>query len=72
MAISRGTIVFFFMTLFVCSLLVKASKAEDCSHPISDENQRCADYPEEEDDFDDTYKIVDNMKVSAEMIILGH
>lgn len=79
MAVSRGMIVFCFMTVLVCSFLVKASNAADasstggdCNPANLDENQRCVDVPEDEDDFDDTYKVVDNMKVSAEMIILGH
>ncbi|XWS47366.1 hypothetical protein CRYUN_Cryun14cG0146500 [Craigia yunnanensis] len=76
MVISRGMIVFCFMTLMICSFLVKASNAndgaEECNRAHPDDSQRCADYPEEEDDFDDTYKVVNNMKVSSEMIILGH
>ena len=77
MAISRGMIVFCFMTLILCSFLVKASNADDsagekCNHAHPDDSQRCADFPEDEDDFDDTYKVVNNMKVSSEMIILGH
>ncbi|XVF81542.1 hypothetical protein PTKIN_Ptkin15bG0163300 [Pterospermum kingtungense] len=76
MAISRGMIVFCFMTLMVCSFLVKVSYAEGsgggCNPANPDDSQRCADVPEDEDDFDDTYKVVNNMKISTEMIILGH
>ena len=80
MAISRGMIVFCFMTLVVCSFLVKASKADDttapeCNHGAHpDDSQRCADVPEDEDDFDDTFKIVGNMKISSEMemTVVGH
>ncbi|XVF71821.1 hypothetical protein PTKIN_Ptkin12aG0070300 [Pterospermum kingtungense] len=71
MAISRGTIVLCLITLMVCSFLVKTSKADDCNRANPGDSKHCVDIPEEEDDFDDTYKVVNNMKVSSEMIILG-
>ncbi|OMP10873.1 hypothetical protein COLO4_04204 [Corchorus olitorius] len=77
MAVSRGMIVFCFMTLIFCSLLVKVSKAdhetaEECARAHPDDSQRCADSFHEDDDFDDTYKVVNNMKISSEMLVIGH
>ncbi|WRX09698.1 hypothetical protein QQP08_002185 [Theobroma cacao] len=76
MAISRGMIVFCFMTLLVCSFLVKAGKAdnsaEECARAHPDDSQRCGDNLEDDDDFDDTFKVVNDVKVSSEMIVVGH
>ncbi|KAL4353056.1 hypothetical protein GQ457_06G027330 [Hibiscus cannabinus] len=73
MAVSRGMMAFCFITLVVCCSLVKSSnagpdKVEGCRHQGQDhhghENQQCQDTPEDEDDFDDTFKIVDNVKIT--------
>ncbi|KAB2074968.1 hypothetical protein ERO13_A07G168000v2 [Gossypium hirsutum] len=72
MAVPRRMIIFIFITLILGSFLVKSSNADGCNHDNPDESQRsCADVPEDEDDFDDTYKVVDNKKISSEMIIVG-
>ncbi|GMI70933.1 hypothetical protein HRI_000762600 [Hibiscus trionum] len=72
MAVSRGMVVLWFITLVACSFLVKSSnanhnKGEGCHHdhhPRGHGSQQCKDTPEDEDDFDDTFKIVDNVKIS--------
>lgn len=70
MAVPRRMTIFIFITLIIGSLLVKSSNANGCHHASPDESQRsCADVPEDEDDFDDTYKVVGNKKISSEMII---
>ncbi|KAB2003980.1 hypothetical protein ERO13_D11G158933v2 [Gossypium hirsutum] len=69
MAVSRRMIVFCFITLVVCSFLVKASNAgqndHGCNHGGAQpgDSQRCEDTPEDEDDFDDTFKLVNNIKI---------
>ncbi|GLT30180.1 hypothetical protein SLA2020_049970 [Shorea laevis] len=81
MAIYRGSMVVFLMALLVCAFLIKMGdanpNAEPCTNTHGEENQRCNEEEHvEEDDFDDTYKIVNNVRISSpfgvDMIVLGH
>ncbi|GMI73302.1 hypothetical protein HRI_000999500 [Hibiscus trionum] len=70
MAVTRRMVIFIFITLILGSFLLDSGNGQACHHANPDDAQRtCLDVPEDEDDFDDTYKIVDNKRISSAIFI---
>ncbi|XP_021890128.1 protein RALF-like 17 [Carica papaya] len=74
MAVSRGLVVCCFLTLVVSAFFIRVSNAEihaagheSCGGIHPDDHQRCIDRGGDDDDndFDDTYKIINQMKIQA-------
>lgn len=74
MALSKGMVLFCLTTLLVCSLIRLAqADCSDAGH--ADDHQRCwednVEVEDDDDDVDDTYKIVNEVSIKAPVSSYG-